>query len=364
MLITFLVVYIFIYVLINVFFAVLLWVKTDALVTHNQSTVSILIAARNEEKNILSCLQSIVNQNYPVEKLQILVGDDSSEDQTEFIVKSFIQDHPHFQYHKINGVICNLYGKQNVLAQLAHHANGNIIVITDADITHHPDWLSHLIAPLQNDNIGIVSGATIVNPMDCWSSLQSIDWLIGMITVKAMDELGLAITSVGNNMAFSRKAYDAVGGYENLPFSITEDYLLFDAIRKKGFGWKWLFDKRVLNLSAPIPDWRTLIHQRSRWFKGGSSGPWYALVLFGYYTLANPILILSLLLFNTTIILELFFCKYISDIILIISGCLLTQKRVILRYMLWYPVYSVLTSLIIGMYLLLPMKVIWKGRKY
>lgn len=364
MLITFFILYIGIYAGINVFFALLLRVKKTPLNTYDQSTVSILIAARNEEKNILACLQSIAKQDYPIEKLQILIGDDSSEDQTGNIILCFIKDKPQFQYHKISHSIGNLRGKQNVLAQLAHYAKGNIIAITDADITHHPEWLAHLIAPLKNEAIGVVSSATIVNPTDWWSGLQSIDWLVGMLTIKAMDDLGLAITSVGNNMAVSRKAYDAVGGYDNLPFSITEDYLLFDAIRQKGFRHAWLLDEKVLNLSTPIPDWRTLFHQRRRWFKGGSSGPWYAIVLFGFYTLANPLLILSLFFLDTPLISGLFLCKYISDWIMITSGCILTKKRILLRYSLWYPFYSLFTSVFIGIYLLLPVKVIWKGRTY
>lgn len=364
MLISFFSIYIGIYAGINVFFALILWLKKRSLVSYTEDTVSIFIAARNEENNILASLQSVANQQYPNDKLQILIGDDASEDETGNIIQSFIKDKPHFQYHRITHPISNLRGKQNVLAQLAHFAKGNIIVFTDADITHHPEWLAHLIAPLNDENIGVVSSATIVNPTDWWSGFQAIDWLVGMLTVKALDDVGLPITSVGNNMAVSKKAYDAVGGYENLPFSITEDYLLFDAIRQKGFRHAWLLGGNVLNLSTPIADWRTLFHQRRRWFKGGSSGPWYSIALFGFYTLANPLLIASFFFIDVTSVFGLLACKYISDFILIFTGCILTKKRILLRYTIWYPFYSIFTSVFIGLYLLLPVKVKWKGRTY
>src|SRR5687767_10374493 len=56
--------------------------------------VSVLIAARNEAANILGCLQSIESLDYPIDKLEILIGNDDSEDQTRTIVERFIAGKP------------------------------------------------------------------------------------------------------------------------------------------------------------------------------------------------------------------------------------------------------------------------------
>ena len=84
--------------------------------------ISILIAARNEALNILDCLQSIHNLRYPKDSLQVLIGDDQSEDDTAQLVKNYITDKPYMHLHRIEKTIGKAKGKANVLAQLAHQA--------------------------------------------------------------------------------------------------------------------------------------------------------------------------------------------------------------------------------------------------
>src|SRR5574343_664036 len=58
--------------------------------------ISVLIAARNEEQNILRCLQSVAQLNYPSDKIQVLVGNDQSEDDTKMLIQNFIKDKHQF----------------------------------------------------------------------------------------------------------------------------------------------------------------------------------------------------------------------------------------------------------------------------
>ena len=120
-------------------------------------SVSILIAARNEAANILDCLRSVQALSFDKENLQILVGNDASEDNTAAIIRDFIADKPHFtlidiQPHKSN----ILRGKTNVLAQLADHATGEYLFFTDADIEVPTDWIQNIL-PHFKPNVGIVT---------------------------------------------------------------------------------------------------------------------------------------------------------------------------------------------------------------
>ena len=63
--------------------------KYNHLSANNQFSYSIVIAVRNEEKNILQCLQSIIEQNYPKENFEIIIVDDGSTDNTSEVVKAF-----------------------------------------------------------------------------------------------------------------------------------------------------------------------------------------------------------------------------------------------------------------------------------
>ena len=358
-------IYFLIYTALNFIFALRLYFIKDPLKYSYEWKVSILVAARNEENNILQCLKSLSELNYPIDKLQILIGDDASEDETANIIKSFIKDKPHFQYHFIDHNLPNLRGKQNVLAQLAHHTTGDIFVITDADITHNKDWLAVITAPFDDQRIGVVSGVTVVNPINLWSGFQTLDWLIGMITIKVLDSFGLPVTSVGNNMAVSRKAYVSVGGYESLPFSITEDYLLFQAILNRGFLHQWIFNDKILNRSAHISDLKTLFHQRKRWLHGGVAGPWYALALFGFYSIAYHLLILSYF-FSKEIEVTLYclLLKVIADLIILSSGFVVLKKSSWVKYFPMFIFYNAFNILFINLYAVLPVSIRWKNRIY
>ena len=96
--------------------------------------VSILLAARNEEQLILRNLTAINALNYPKDKLEILIGNDESTDNTAQLVTDFIQDKPHFQLFHIDKTVGKGRGKANVLGQLAHKASGEFYFVTDVDV--------------------------------------------------------------------------------------------------------------------------------------------------------------------------------------------------------------------------------------
>lgn len=62
-------------------------------IAHDLPEISIWVACRNEEKNIVQCLTSLTNLKYPQEKIQILVGNDQSTDKTKDLVLAFIESY-------------------------------------------------------------------------------------------------------------------------------------------------------------------------------------------------------------------------------------------------------------------------------
>jgi cellulose synthase/poly-beta-1,6-N-acetylglucosamine synthase-like glycosyltransferase len=93
--------------------------------------------------------------------------------------------------------------------------------------------------------------------------------------MQTVSDLKLPVSTMGNNMLVTRAAYEATGGYENMPFSVTEDVQLLKAAIKKGFRSCNIFHPGVLALSAPALTWRELLHQRKRWMQGIWHLPWY-----------------------------------------------------------------------------------------
>ena len=191
--------------------------------------------------------------------------------------------------------------------------------------------------------------------------------------IKALSELKIPVTAMGNNMLIVKKAYDDVGGYEYLPPSVTEDFFLFRAITKKGWQFKNLFNTGVLVKSVPQCSIIELLHQRKRWMKGAMQLPLYLVFLLFIQALFYPVMVTVLLTLEELgvqnfeplpIFITIASSKFLLQSIFI---ALLLQKlkaKYLLKYLLIYEVYSSILSLILIIFYFLPVKVRWKGRVY
>ncbi len=107
--------------------------------------VSVIIAARNEEKNIGDCIQSIINQTYPQNKFEIIVTDDHSTDNTVSIIRAFQKENIRVIHLSdfIESKKLNSYKKKSIETAL-QFAKGELIVTTDADCIAPPKWIETL----------------------------------------------------------------------------------------------------------------------------------------------------------------------------------------------------------------------------
>lgn len=125
--------------------------------------VSAVIPAYNEERYIKKCLESLSDQSYP--KLEILVVDDGSRDETVKIVKRFRKVKLINGEHRGPGFSRNLGAKR---------ARGEILIFVDADMAFDKDYVSNLVAPLVNDKkiIGTTHDYEVAtNTENIWSKL-------------------------------------------------------------------------------------------------------------------------------------------------------------------------------------------------
>ena len=102
-------------------------------INYNKPSASVVIAARNEEKNIGRLLTALVNQTYSEELFEIIVADDDSTDGTADIVLEFSNKFNFVKLVKIENREQVKSPKKNALAQAIKMAKGEIILSTDAD---------------------------------------------------------------------------------------------------------------------------------------------------------------------------------------------------------------------------------------
>ena len=154
-----------------------------------------------------------------------------------------------------------------------------------------------------------------------------------------------------------------MGGYENIPFSIIEDWDLFKAITSKGGIFKTLFEPTVLAFTQPIHSFKTLFHQRKRWIRGVFQLP-FPLTL-GILLIWNLLMIFIIIgiLFGWEIMLLLFLLKWIADIFFLNFLYKKLSLNLDLGSFLYTP-YSIIFNTLFLFFYFLPVKTNWKGRKY
>jgi cellulose synthase/poly-beta-1,6-N-acetylglucosamine synthase-like glycosyltransferase len=324
--------------------------------------VSVLVAARNEEKNIERCLQSLHALDFPRENIEILIGDDDSDDRTADVVARFIRDKPQFKYIKITQQTPGLKGKANVLAQLAHEAKGAYFFYCDADIAVKQTWASEMYRHF-GPGTGVVVGVTRMKHTHLLADLLSMEWLFALGVMRFFSLIKIPITGMGNNMAVTREAYFTIGGYEKIGFSIVEDYALFMTIARSEYGFKMAYKPEIISISEPMNTFTELLGQRKRWMHGVVESFWVTRLSLFVASLIVPILfVISILCpINLTTGITLYY--------LLVTGISLLSITILRQYDLWkaallFWFYMVSMGLIMLVNYYLPSKTVWKGREY
>jgi len=142
-------------------------------------------------------------------------------------------------------------------------SSGEIILTTDADCIVNPLW-AKTIASYYVGNVGVVNGFTSQFVNGSFSGMQAIDFVYLLFIAAGTINLGKPVSCIGNNMSFRKKAYEETDGFENLPFSVTEDFLLLNSIHKlKKYEVLYPLDINSLIVSKPATNLRELFNQRN-----------------------------------------------------------------------------------------------------
>ena len=177
--------------------------------------ISVVVCARNEERNVRRCIESLLLLDYPRDKMEINVVDDESDDRTLEIFKEYAARDERVRVHSTGGMSHEIPGKQRPLSLGISRSSGEFVFITDADCAVDPGWIKAHLAGYRED-VGITGGITRVDVRGggLYARVQSSD-LAFLISI-AMGCAGwrFPVTIMGNNITFRKKAYEQVGGFE------------------------------------------------------------------------------------------------------------------------------------------------------
>ncbi len=225
--------------------------------------VSVIIPARNEEKNIGALLQSLQRQDYPKQSFEVIVVDDHSSDSTAEIVNKF----PGIKLLQLEGEIINSYKKKAIEKGIAA-ASGELIITTDADCIPLPGWLKVMVAFKETTNAVLIVAPVVFN---CNAQMiqifQAMDFMIlqgitGASVFKKMHSM-----CNGANLAYERKVFFEVEGFTGIDqIASGDDMLLMHKIAKKyPERIHYLKSKDAIVSTLPMLSWKAFFNQRIRW---------------------------------------------------------------------------------------------------
>ncbi|SVB31253.1 uncharacterized protein METZ01_LOCUS184107, partial [marine metagenome] len=165
------------YLLILLYLAIGIF-RTKTELTDKKPFVSIIVSAHNESQNIAICLDSILHQDYPEHKLELIIVNDRSEDDTGMILERYKENYSHIHIININECQEGISPKKNALTQGIGVAKGEIIAMTDADCVPPEQWVKKMVSCFTGE-VGIVVGIASLKPNYWWlSPLICIDALM------------------------------------------------------------------------------------------------------------------------------------------------------------------------------------------
>tara|TARA_B100000029_G_scaffold516809_1_gene634746 strand:- start:9106 stop:10266 length:1161 start_codon:yes stop_codon:yes gene_type:complete len=202
--------------------------------------ISILIPARNEEKSILRCLNSLINQNY--KNTEVLILNDNSTDNTYNVIKNFIKNKKNISLLNGASLPKNWIGKHWACEQLSKKAKGEYILFLDADTAIKDDTILNAINQMEIQKADLLTTIPKKKPRCIAEKLlfPFIDWTsLAFIPIKISQKLNNSYLSAtfGQFMLFRKGTYKSIGGHKKIKDNVLDDINLGRMIKKQGYKW-------------------------------------------------------------------------------------------------------------------------------
>ena len=278
-----------------------------------QTSVTVLIAARNEEQQIHHCLEALIAQQFPTHLLEIYIIDDHSTDNTAHIIQTYSQQYPYIHLIALKDAQT---GKKAALTSGFQASTHHLIVTTDADCTMQNNWLAYITSIYEAQQPKFIAAPVcFYQEENVLERFQSLDFM-GMMAVSAAGIKGQFMGLCnGANLAYERQVFEEVQGFEGIDHLPSgDDMLLLQKIQALYPSQIiYLKNKKASTFTKAKATLDDFLQQRLRWAsKSSAYQGWQVWLMLGIvWVLCISMLIDILLSFWN----PLFFLAFISKFI-------------------------------------------------
>jgi len=232
----FLIVFIVTYLFINMIYLIRIYPVKEALVAYPY--ISVCIPARNEERSIKNCVESLLNQNYP--NFEVIVVDDNSNDNTAKIVCSMTEQYPNLIFVAGEQLASGWTGKPYALHQAYQRSRGQYLLFTDADLTYQSHALKTAIHTMICKDLDLLTLMPAAVFGSFWERVVQpvIFGFIAALTNfrKVNSESHQSAMGFGAFLLFKKEAYQKIGGHLSVANEVLEDIMIAKKAKLNGLS--------------------------------------------------------------------------------------------------------------------------------
>ena len=285
--------------------------------TEETPFVSVVIAARNEEQNLPDLIQDLVNQEYPLDKLEVIIVDDRSTDSTSTILTEATENFAFIKQIRVDDRSVDMTPKKHALNLGINASKGEVIVSTDADCRVGKLWVSSMAYSVVQQG-GISVGYSKIAGESFFEQVQRVDFL-GIVAANAgVGGWGQFWSGSGQNLAYKKSDFEAIDGFEWVKDKPSgDDMYLVQSISKLKSGVINIDPNSFVTTSA-VQSLREFMNQRTRWSSNSRVNVRQNHLFFAF--------LFSAFLCNTTILLSFLFGNawlFAFSMKFILEGCVI-----------------------------------------
>jgi glycosyltransferase involved in cell wall biosynthesis len=329
-----------------------------------ESTISVVIPARNEESVIAACVRSVAMQP---EVLEILVVNDQSTDRTAEIVRSLVPEMANLRLLETSGPPVGWVGKNNAVWLGAQTAKGKWLLFLDADAVLEPGATAKAFQLAEENTAALVSFSP-EQTLKTWYEKALIPFVYCRLARKfsyadVNDPKSPQAAANGQFLLIQRATYDAVGGHASVAADVLEDVALARRVKQDNWGiWfgsgaGFVSVRMYRSFRQMWGGWRTNLYQ----LMGGNSNA-------AFYELegAFPWMTFLVLLFGIKFPLAMFVGALLLIFRQVSYGLELARNRFPFKFIIYYlPAVFLYAAVMAASYRSYARgKVAWKGREY
>ncbi len=235
-------------------------IRKDNITLPYYPQVSIIVPCYNEEKTVKRTVESLLALHYPQDKLQIMLIDDGSRDNTFLVLESF-KNFPNIDvYKKENG------GKHTAMNFGISKARGQFIGGLDADSFVHPEALNRMMTYFQKDSSAMAVCPAVIayEPKNLIQKAQRADYNFGIFMKKVQSFIGAVYVTPGPFSIYRKEVFENIGPFRKA--HNTEDQEIALRMQKNHYKIEHCPDAYVYTVTPNTV--AKLYRQRVRWIYG------------------------------------------------------------------------------------------------